>query len=44
MSEGALELLEALLALDPSKRPSASEALKFPYFMSESPDTSSPAK
>lgn len=44
MSDGALELLEALLALDPSKRPSAADALKFPYFVAESPDTSSPAK
>ncbi|KAI8584764.1 hypothetical protein K450DRAFT_168067 [Umbelopsis ramanniana AG] len=43
MSDGALELLEALLALDPSKRPSASDALKFPYFVAESLDTGSPA-
>lgn len=43
MSEGALELLEALLSLDPSKRPSATDALTFSYFTSESPSMVSPA-
>lgn len=44
LSPGALELLEALLSMDPLKRPSAAEALEFNYFKTELPEPVMPAK
>ncbi|RUS32532.1 hypothetical protein BC938DRAFT_475147 [Jimgerdemannia flammicorona] len=44
LSPGALELLEALLSLDPAKRPSASQALQFDYFTKEDPEACSPER
>jgi serine/threonine protein kinase len=44
LSPGALELSEALLSMDPSKRPTAADALQFDYFKSESPEPIMPAK
>ncbi|ORX54441.1 Pkinase-domain-containing protein [Hesseltinella vesiculosa] len=43
LSTGALALAEALLAIDPKHRPSANEALKFDYFVSEDPRPVLPA-
>lgn len=37
LSEKFVDLLDQLLALDPSKRPTASEALKHAYFVSDHP-------
>lgn len=44
MSPGALELLEAMLAMDPEKRPTAEQALQFDYFTKEEPEAVMPAK
>lgn len=44
LSPGALELSEALLSMDPSKRPTAAQALEFNYFKSELPEPVMPAK
>ncbi|KAI7905710.1 kinase-like domain-containing protein [Cokeromyces recurvatus] len=43
LSPGALELSEALLSMDPLKRPSATEALEFNYFKHELPEPIMPA-
>ncbi|KAG0334713.1 kinase subunit of RNA polymerase II carboxy-terminal domain kinase I [Podila humilis] len=44
MSPGALDLAEALLSLDPKKRPTAADALnKFSYFTEEDPAACAPA-
>lgn len=43
LSPGALELAEALLSMDPQKRPTAAEALEFAYFKSELPEPVMPA-
>lgn len=44
LSPGALELLEAMLSMDPKKRPTAAEALEFDYFTKEEPAAVPPAK
>jgi CTD kinase subunit alpha len=44
LSPGALELSEALLSMDPAKRPTAAQALEFKYFKDESPEPIKPAK
>jgi hypothetical protein len=44
LSPGALELSEALLSMDPLKRPTAAKALEFSYFKTESPEPVMPAK
>ncbi|KAL0145016.1 CMGC/CDK/CRK7 protein kinase [Mucor lusitanicus] len=43
LSPGALELSEALLSMDPLKRPTATQALEFSYFKQESPEPVMPA-
>lgn len=43
LSPCALELSEALLAMDPVNRPSAAQALEFDYFKSELPEPVMPA-
>ncbi|KAI9475843.1 MAG: kinase-like domain-containing protein [Benjaminiella poitrasii] len=43
LSPGALELSEALLSMDPLKRPTASQALEFDYFKTELPEPVMPA-
>ncbi|KAI9263689.1 kinase-like domain-containing protein [Sporodiniella umbellata] len=43
LSPGALELAEALLSMNPLKRPTAAEALEFAYFKSELPEPVMPA-
>ncbi|KAI8378004.1 kinase-like domain-containing protein [Radiomyces spectabilis] len=43
LSPGALELSQALLSLDPDKRPTAAEALDFAYFKTEEPSPEMPA-
>ncbi|KAG2232518.1 hypothetical protein INT48_005408 [Thamnidium elegans] len=43
LSPGALELSEALLSMDPLKRPTAAQALEFNYFKIESPEPIMPA-
>ncbi|KAI8982329.1 kinase-like domain-containing protein [Mycotypha africana] len=43
LSPGALELAEALLSLDPIKRPTAADALNFKYFKEEGPKPIKPA-
>ena len=42
MSPAALDLAERLLAFDPAKRVSASEALNAPYFVEEEPKEARP--
>ncbi|TNY22438.1 kinase-like domain-containing protein [Rhodotorula diobovata] len=37
LSPGGLDVAEALLALDPARRPTADEALRMPYFTTEEP-------
>lgn len=45
MSPAALDLAEALLSLDPKRRPTAAEALsKFDYFTKEQPEACLPAE
>jgi CTD kinase subunit alpha len=44
LSPGALELSEALLSMDPLKRPTAAQALEFDYFKNELPEPIMPAK
>ncbi|CAG8604168.1 9804_t:CDS:2, partial [Racocetra fulgida] len=44
LSSAALELVEALLSVNPAKRPSAREALNFAYFTSEEPLACSPGE
>lgn len=44
LSPGALELSEALLSMDPVKRPTAAQALEFDYFKTELPEPIMPAK
>jgi hypothetical protein len=44
LSVGALELLEALLSIDPKRRPSAKEALQFHYFTKEEPIACPPSE
>ncbi|KAL9558918.1 hypothetical protein PS6_001029 [Mucor atramentarius] len=43
LSPGALELSEALLSMDPLKRPTATQALEFSYFKQELPEPIMPA-
>ncbi|KAK4509746.1 uncharacterized protein ATC70_007048 [Mucor velutinosus] len=43
LSPGALELSEALLSMDPLKRPTATQALEFSYFKQELPEPVMPA-
>ncbi|KAF7723180.1 kinase subunit of RNA polymerase II carboxy-terminal domain kinase I [Apophysomyces ossiformis] len=43
LSPGALELSEALLSMDPLKRPTATQALEFGYFTKEEPEPVPPA-
>ncbi|CAO3656037.1 unnamed protein product [Mucor hiemalis] len=43
LSPGALQLSEALLAMDPLNRPTAAQALEFDYFKSELPEPVMPA-
>ncbi|KAI9007438.1 kinase-like domain-containing protein [Phycomyces nitens] len=43
LSPGALELSEALLSMDPQKRPTAAEALEFDYLKTEEPAPEPPA-
>ncbi|GAN03334.1 pkinase-domain-containing protein [Mucor ambiguus] len=43
LSPGALELSEALLSMDPLKRPTATQALEFSYFKHELPEPVMPA-
>ncbi|KWU41818.1 Pkinase-domain-containing protein [Rhodotorula sp. JG-1b] len=42
LSPGGLDVAEALLALDPARRPTADEALKLPYFTTEEPKAEMP--
>ena len=42
-SPGALELAEALLALNPARRPTCAEALQLPYFTTEDPPAERPS-
>lgn len=42
LSSGGLELVEALLSINPTKRPSAREALNYAYFTVEVPLACSP--
>ncbi|CAB4474728.1 unnamed protein product [Rhizophagus irregularis] len=44
LSSGGLELVEALLSINPTKRPSAREALDYAYFKVEVPLACSPAE
>ncbi|KAI7882921.1 Pkinase-domain-containing protein [Lichtheimia hyalospora FSU 10163] len=43
MSPGALELLEAMLSMNPEQRPTAEQALQFDYFTKEEPEAVMPA-
>ncbi|CAG8532384.1 6913_t:CDS:10 [Diversispora eburnea] len=43
LSPGALELVEALLSINPAHRPTAREALNFAYFASEEPEACLPS-
>lgn len=42
LSPAGLDVAEALLALDPARRPTADEVLKFPYFTTEEPKPEMP--
>ncbi|GEM10262.1 cyclin-dependent protein kinase [Rhodotorula toruloides] len=42
LSPAGLDVAEALLALDPARRPTADEALNLPYFVSEEPQAEMP--
>ncbi|RHZ87256.1 hypothetical protein Glove_38g36 [Diversispora epigaea] len=44
LSPGALELVEALLSINPAHRPTAREALNFAYFTSEEPKVCLPSE
>lgn len=42
LSPAGLDVAEALLALDPARRPTADEALQMPYFTTETPAAEMP--